>query len=157
MFLIPEHGNDTQGMSGGEVSRMSTLETKQDALEGRMTKVIETTAANKKALQELQLIFTKYMSRFKDNSDASPSVSKSSVDSDVTVGVQDVQLPVPYELARSKEAAEDDVDNLDFDSVDDIPTQGKTADVAAMKTFTRRPSLAATSALETPASMSFHV
>ena len=95
MFPTPKHGNGTQGMSGGETSRMSILETKQNALESRMSEVIETTAANTKALQELQLILMKYMSRFKDNSDGSPSVSKSAVDSDIAVGVQDVEVLVP--------------------------------------------------------------
>jgi hypothetical protein len=79
-------------MSRGEASRMSILETKQQALEDRMSKVIETTVTNTKALQELNLVFTKYMSRFKDNSDGSPSVSKSIVDNDVAPGVQDVYL-----------------------------------------------------------------
>ena len=109
-------------MSEGETSRMSTLETKQEALEGRMSKIIETTAANRKALQELQLIFTKYMSRFKDNSEGSPSVSKSAIDNDVAAGVQNVPPLAPCELARSKEATADEVDNLDFDSENDTPT-----------------------------------
>ena len=100
MFLTPEHDNGAQGMSGGEASRMSTLETKQEALEGRMCEVVETTAANTKALQELQLVFTNYMSRFKENSECSPSVSKSAVDSDVAAGVKDIQSPVPCEQAR---------------------------------------------------------
>jgi hypothetical protein len=47
-----------------------------------MTQVLETTAANTEALRELKLVFTKYITRLKENSDGSPSVSKSAIDSD---------------------------------------------------------------------------
>jgi hypothetical protein len=47
-----------------------------------MSQVIATTAANIEALHELKLVFTKYMTRLKENSDGSPSVSKFVVDSD---------------------------------------------------------------------------
>ena len=145
-------------MSGGDASRMSTLETKQEALEGKMSEVIQTTAANTKALQELQLIFKRCMSRFKDNSEGSPSVSKSAVDSDVAAGVQGIQRPATCEVARSKGTDTDDVDNLDFDSGSDTPTQGKAADVAVgVETVTRRPSPAAAPVPRVPAQSSMDV
>jgi hypothetical protein len=74
-------------MSGGEASRMLIIESKQQALEGKMSQVLETTATNTEALRELKLVFTKYISRLKENSDGSPSVSKFFVDSDARAQV----------------------------------------------------------------------
>jgi hypothetical protein len=39
-----------QGMSAGEANRMSVIETRQHALEGKMSQVLATTAANMEAV-----------------------------------------------------------------------------------------------------------
>jgi hypothetical protein len=82
---------------------MSIMETRQDALEGKMFEVIATTAANTEALYELKHVFTKYMSRFKDNFEGSPSVSKSAVDSDIPPIIEAVKCNAASDLPLSKE------------------------------------------------------
>jgi hypothetical protein len=109
-----------QGMSVGEASRMSVIETRQQALEGKMSQVLATTAANTEALYELKLVFTKYITKLKDTSDVSPSMSKSAIDSDGERLAQAVKPIAPTE----EEAADDATDTLDFDSEDATPTEG---------------------------------
>jgi hypothetical protein len=82
---------------------MSIMETRQDALEGKMSEVIATTTANTEALHELKHVFTKYMSRFKDNSEGSPSVSKSAVDSNIPPVIKAIKCNAPSDLPLSKE------------------------------------------------------
>jgi hypothetical protein len=91
-----------QGMSNQATTRMSIMETRQDVLERKMSEVIATTAANTEALHELKHVFTKYMSRFKDNSEGSPSVSKSAVDSDIPLVIKAVKCNATSDLPLSK-------------------------------------------------------
>jgi hypothetical protein len=104
---------------------MSVIETRQHALDGKMAEVIVTTEANTKALQELKLVFTKYMSRFKDTSDVSPSMSKSTIDSDAALLAEGVQPSAPTNPPSSKDAAHCAMDTLDFDTEEFIPSEGK--------------------------------
>jgi hypothetical protein len=96
---------------------MSIMETRQDALEGKMSEVIATTAANMAALHELKHVFTKYMSRFKDNSEGSPSVSKSAVDSNIPPVIEAIKCNAVSDLPLSKEQRDHVVGAL--------PNQGK--------------------------------
>ena len=107
-----------QGMSGGEASRRLVIETRQQALESKMSQVIATTAANTEALHEVKLAFTKYITKLKDTSDVSPSISKSAIDNDGAILAQPVKRTIPTEVAYSHEAADDVTDALDFDSKD---------------------------------------
>jgi hypothetical protein len=105
-------------MSGGEASRMSVIETRQQALEGKMSQVIATTAANTEALHELKLVFTEYIAKLKDTSDVSPSMSKSAVENDGAALAQPGKHTAPTEVAYSQEGADDVTDALGFDSED---------------------------------------
>jgi hypothetical protein len=68
-----------------------------------MSEVIAITAANTEALHELKHVFTKYMSRFKDNSEGSPLVSKSAIDSDIPPVIEAVKCNAASDLLLSKE------------------------------------------------------
>jgi hypothetical protein len=83
-----------------------------------------TTAANTEALHELKLVFTKYITKLKDTSDVSPSMSKSANDSDGERLAQAVKPTAPTEVACSQEAVDDATDTLDFDNEDATPTEG---------------------------------
>jgi hypothetical protein len=113
-----------QGMLAGEASHMLVIETSHQALEGKMFQVLATTAANTEALHELKLVFTKYITKLKDTSDVSPSMSKSVIDSNGERLAQAVKPIVPTEVACLEEAADDATDTLDFDSEDATPTEG---------------------------------
>jgi hypothetical protein len=88
------------------------METRPNALEGKMSKVIATTVANTKALHELKHVFTKYMIRFKDNSEGSPSVSKSAVDSDNPPVIEAVKCNAASDQPLSKEQRDHIVEAL---------------------------------------------
>ena len=109
-----------QGMLGGETSRISVIETRQQALEGKMSQVIVTTAANTETLHELKLVFTKYITKLKNTSYVSPSMSKSTIDNGGAALAQPVKQTAPTEVACSQEVANDVTDALDLDSEDAI-------------------------------------
>jgi hypothetical protein len=123
---------------------MSVIESKQHALKGKMTQVLETTAANTKALRELKLVFTKYITRLKENSDGSPSMSKFAIDSDAGAQVQAGERMAPSQVPCSKEAVEDDAYNMDFVCNTDTLEEGKTLDAMPQETLNGSPSPAAT-------------
>ena len=81
---------------------MSNIEIRQEALEGQLSQVIATTAANTEVLQELKSVFTKYLKELKDTSALA----------------QPVKPTTTTEVACSQEAADDDTDTLDFGSED---------------------------------------
>ena len=95
---------------------MSVIETRQDALEGKMSQVIATTAANMELLEELKLVFTNYITKLKDTSNVSPSMSKSAMDNDGAALVWSVKPTTPTEVCCLQEAINDTTDTLDFDS-----------------------------------------
>jgi hypothetical protein len=116
------------------------IETRQQALEGKMSQVLATTAANTEALHELKLVFTRYITKLKDTSDVSPSMSKSAIDSDGERLAQAIKPTAPTEVACSEEAADDATDTLDFDSEDATPTEGKKHPALLPNTTKRGPS-----------------
>jgi hypothetical protein len=104
---------------------MSIVETRHGALEGKLSQVIATTAANTKALHELKLMFSKYIIRLKDNSDSSPSVSKSALDSDCPTVFRVVHQISPTQVAMSRREADPDVmENLDTSGEDTNASEG---------------------------------
>jgi hypothetical protein len=119
---------------------MSVIETRQQALEGKMSQVLATTAANTEALHELKLVFTRYITKLKDTSDVSPSMSKSAIDSDGERLAQAIKPTAPTEVACSEEAADDATNTLDFDSEDATPTEGKKHPTMLPNTTKRGPS-----------------
>jgi hypothetical protein len=97
-------------------------------------------------------VFTKYISRLKEHSKGSPSVSKSVVDSDAGVRVQAVEPLPPSQVPCTQEAADDDAYNMDFNSNTDTEVVGKTVDVAPLGTLKAKPSTAAIPVPEIPTS-----
>jgi hypothetical protein len=97
--------------------------------------VLETTAANTEALRELKLVFMKYITKLKENSYGSPSVSKSAVDSDAGAQVQASERMAPSQVPCSKEATEDDAYNMDFVSNTDTLAEDKTPDAVPQETL----------------------
>jgi hypothetical protein len=65
-----------QGLSDRATARFSAIESRQDDIETKVSKVLESTKPNTKALEELKSIITKCMGRFKEPEDGSPSESR---------------------------------------------------------------------------------
>jgi hypothetical protein len=88
-------------------------------------------------------VFTKYMSRFKDTSDVSPSMSKSTIDSDAALLAEGVQPSAPTNPPSSKDAAHCATDTLDFDTEEFTPSEDKREPVAPIQIENCNPSHAA--------------
>jgi hypothetical protein len=100
------------------------IETRQQALEGKMFQLLARIATNTEVLHELKLVFTKYITKLKDTLDVSPSMSKSTIDSDGECLAHAIKPTTPTEVACLQEAADDATDTLDFDSEDATLTEG---------------------------------
>jgi hypothetical protein len=102
----PNAGEDAwsasvQGQSSSASQRIAAIESRQDDLDGKISLVLASTKAHTKALDELNAMFAKYIGRFRDSEDGSPSVSKSTLENQVShpsplvesVELQDVDIP----------------------------------------------------------------
>jgi hypothetical protein len=85
----PNAGEDAwsasvQGLSSWALQHIAAIESRQDDLDGKLSLVLAGTKAHTEALDELKAMFAKYVGRFRDSEDGSPSMSKSTLENQVS-------------------------------------------------------------------------
>jgi hypothetical protein len=63
---------------------MSAIENRQDHLNEKLFEVLACTKAHTEALEELKSMFAKYIGRFRESDEGSPSVTKSALENQVS-------------------------------------------------------------------------
>jgi hypothetical protein len=81
-----------QGLSSKATQRMSAIENRQDHLNEKLFEVLACTKAHTEALEELKSMFAKYIGRFRESDEGSPSVSKSALENQVSQPSPLIQL-----------------------------------------------------------------
>jgi hypothetical protein len=79
-------------LSSRALQCISAIENRQDELDNKVSQVLACTEAHKDALDELKTMFAKYVGRFCDNDEGSPSVS---------IAVLDNRVPQPPAVTDS--------------------------------------------------------
>jgi hypothetical protein len=73
-----------QGLSRKASQRIAAIESRQDDLDEKLSQVLAGTKAHTEALDELKAMFAKYVGRFRESNEGSPSVSKSALENQVS-------------------------------------------------------------------------
>jgi hypothetical protein len=90
-----------QGLSSWASQRIAAIESRQDDLNENLFLVLAGTKVHTEALDELKAMFAKYVGRFRDSKDGAASVSKLTLENQVShlsplvesVELQDVDIP----------------------------------------------------------------
>jgi hypothetical protein len=78
---------------------MLAIESRQVDIDGKVSQVLTSTAANTEALQELKSLLCTYMGKFKTTEEGSPSVTKAPIDIEVPISSSAV---IPDQTKRTE-------------------------------------------------------
>jgi hypothetical protein len=73
-----------QGLSRKASQRIAAIESRQDDLDEKLSQILAGTKAHTEALDKLKAMFAKYVGRFRESNEGSPSVSKSALENQVS-------------------------------------------------------------------------
>jgi hypothetical protein len=95
---------------------MLAIESRQVDIDGKVSQVLTSTAANTEALQELKSLLCTYMGKFKTTEEGSPSVTKAPVDIQVPISSRAV---IPDQTKKTEADPNCSVeDSLEFRDTD---------------------------------------
>jgi hypothetical protein len=95
---------------------MSAIESRQVDIDGKVSQVLTSTAANTEALQELKSLLCTYMGKFKTTEEGSPSVTKAPIDIQVPISSSAV---IPDQTKRTEADPNCSIeDSLEFRDTD---------------------------------------